>query len=35
MSFVHELWRFMRIRKKFWLMPIFVVLGHVRLLASI
>jgi len=27
MSFVHELWRFMRVRKKFWLLPIFVVLG--------
>ena len=27
MSFLHELWRFMRARKKFWLLPIFVVLG--------
>ena len=27
MSFVHELWRFMRVRKKFWLLPVFVVLG--------
>jgi hypothetical protein len=27
MSFVYELWRFMRIRKKFWLLPIIVVLG--------
>jgi len=27
MSFVRELWRFMRVRKKFWLLPIFVVLG--------
>jgi hypothetical protein len=27
MSFVLELWRFMRVRKKFWLLPIFVVLG--------
>ena len=27
MSFVYELWRFMRVRKKYWLFPIFVVLG--------
>ena len=27
MAFLHELWRFMRARKKFWLLPIFVVLG--------
>lgn len=27
MAFLHELWRFMRVRKKFWLLPIFVVLG--------
>ncbi len=27
MSLLHELWRFMRVRKKFWLLPIFVVLG--------
>jgi hypothetical protein len=27
MSFLNELWRFMRQRKKFWLLPIFVVLG--------
>jgi hypothetical protein len=27
MSFIRELWRFMRVRKKFWLLPIFVVLG--------
>jgi uncharacterized protein DUF5989 len=27
MSLVHELWRFMRERKKFWLLPIFLVLG--------
>ena len=27
MAFLNELWRFMRVRKKFWLMPIFVVLG--------
>ena len=26
-SFVGELWRFMRERKKFWLFPIFIVLG--------
>ena len=24
MSLVRELWRFMRVRKKFWLLPIFV-----------
>ena len=23
MSFLGELWRFMRVRKKFWLLPIF------------
>ena len=27
MSFLSELWRFLRVRKKFWLLPIFVVLG--------
>jgi len=27
MSFLNELWRFMYQRKKFWLLPIFVVLG--------
>ncbi len=25
MSFLKELWSFMRVRKKFWLLPIFVV----------
>ncbi len=24
MSFLAELWRFMRVRKKFWLLPIFI-----------
>lgn len=27
MSFISELWRFMRVRKKFWLAPIIVMLG--------
>ena len=27
MSTLHELWRFLRTRKKFWLLPIFIVLG--------
>ena len=27
MSFLHELWRFMRVRKKFWLLPILVMLA--------
>ena len=27
MSFIAELWRFMRVRKKFWLAPILVVLA--------
>jgi hypothetical protein len=27
MALVHELWRFMRARKKFWLLPVFLVLG--------
>jgi hypothetical protein len=26
MDFVGELWRFMRVRKKFWLLPIFVMM---------
>lgn len=25
MSFIAELWKFMRVRKKFWLLPIFIV----------
>jgi hypothetical protein len=29
MSAFAELWRFMRVRKKFWLLPIFIVLGAV------
>jgi len=27
MSFIKELWNFMRIRKKFWLMPIFLMMA--------
>lgn len=27
MDFLKELWRFMRVRKKFWLLPILVVVG--------
>jgi hypothetical protein len=27
MSFIRELWRFMRVRKKLWLLPIFIALG--------
>jgi hypothetical protein len=27
MSFIKELWNFMRIRKKFWLLPIFLVMA--------
>ena len=27
MSFIKELWRFMRVRKKFWLAPILIVLA--------
>jgi hypothetical protein len=27
MSLMREFWRFMRIRKKFWLLPVFLVLG--------
>jgi hypothetical protein len=26
-SFLREFWTFLRVRKKFWLLPIFVVLG--------
>ena len=37
MSFVIELWRFMRVRRKFWLLPIIVVsvaLGGLLVLAK-
>jgi hypothetical protein len=37
MSLIAELWRFMRVRKKFWLLPIFVVmflLGGLLILAK-
>ena len=37
MSLIKELWRFMRVRKKFWLLPIFVVmlaLGGLLILAK-
>lgn len=27
MTFVSELWSFMKVRKKFWLLPILIVLG--------
>jgi hypothetical protein len=27
MSFLGEFWNYMKVRKKFWLLPIFVVLG--------
>ncbi|HEX3945438.1 MAG TPA: DUF5989 family protein [Rhizomicrobium sp.] len=27
LDFVSELWRFMRVRKKFWLVPIFVMMA--------
>ncbi|MEZ5823947.1 MAG: DUF5989 family protein [Geminicoccaceae bacterium] len=27
MDIIAELWRFMRVRKKFWLLPILIVLG--------
>ena len=27
MSFIKELWRFMRIRKKFWLLPIMLMMA--------
>ncbi|MBP7711980.1 MAG: hypothetical protein KA217_05880 [Gammaproteobacteria bacterium] len=27
MSFIRELWRFMRVRKKYWLLPILLVLA--------
>jgi hypothetical protein len=27
MSFIKELWRFMRIRKKFWLFPIIIMMS--------
>jgi hypothetical protein len=26
MGFISELWKFMRVRKKFWLLPIFAIL---------
>ena len=37
MSLIVELWRFMRVRKKYWMLPIFVVmlvLGGLLLLAK-
>ena len=37
MDFVVELWRFMRVRKKFWLLPIFtmmVVFGGLAILTK-
>ena len=37
MSLVGELWRFIRVRKKFWLLPIFIVmvlLGGLLILAK-
>jgi hypothetical protein len=27
LSFVAELWRFLRVRKKYWLLPIFIVMA--------
>jgi len=27
MDFLGELWRFMRVRKKFWLLPVFLVMA--------
>jgi hypothetical protein len=27
MSFIKELWKFIRVRKKFWLLPIFIVMA--------
>jgi|TARA_B100000965_G_scaffold126009_1_gene104744 hypothetical protein len=27
MAFILELWRFLKVRKKFWLLPVFVMLG--------
>jgi hypothetical protein len=27
MSFLAELWRFLRVRKKFWLIPVFVMMA--------
>lgn len=26
MDFINELWRFMRVRKKFWLMPVLIMM---------
>ena len=26
MSFIKELWRFIKVRKKFWLIPIFIIM---------
>ncbi|MDD2659436.1 MAG: DUF5989 family protein [Methylococcales bacterium] len=37
MSFITELWRFLRVRKKFWLLPIFIamlLLGGLLVLAQ-
>ena len=32
MDFLSELWRFLRVRKKFWLLPMLLVLGVFALL---
>jgi hypothetical protein len=37
MSFLHELWKFLKVRKKFWLLPIILVmllLGGLLILAQ-
>ncbi len=35
MSFIRELWRFMRVRKKLWLLPIFIVMGLFGILLAL
>lgn len=27
LSFLNEFWKFLRVRKKFWLLPVFVMMG--------
>lgn len=35
MSFIRELWRFMRVRKKLWLLPILIVMGLFGILLAL
>ena len=34
-AFIRELWRFLRVRKKFWLLPLFIVMALVGVLVVV